>query len=130
MKKVTPFGFRLLTLLSAIIALVSSLLIPAFLPPLPFNHTELIFPQTVIAFNCIVGFNFLLGLAATVGLLMFWRWSRSAAIISYILTFLSYSMSAYFVDAGIKVALDATSIFLGGAVLSMAYYSEIAQRFR
>lgn len=130
MKKVTPFGFRLLTLLSAVIALFSSLLVPVFLPPLPCNHTELIFPQTVIVFKFIVGFNLLLGLAVTVGFLMFWRWSRLAAIISYILTFLSYSMSAYFTDAGLKVALDASSIFLGGVILSMAYYSEIAERFR
>ncbi len=130
MRKVTPFGFRLLILLSAITALTSSLLIPVLSLPPALSHTELLFPQMAIVFNFIVGFNFLLGLAATVGLFMFWHWSRAAAIISYFLTFLSYSMSAYFTDAGIKVALDSSSMFLGGVVLSMAYYSEIAERFR
>lgn len=73
MKKVTPFGFRLLILLSVITALTSSLLIPVLSLPSTRSHTELLFPQTATVFNFIIGFNFLLGLAAMVGLFMFWR---------------------------------------------------------
>ena len=40
-----------------------------------------------------------------------------------------YAMSSYFVDSGVKVASDWLSALLGGAVLSIAYFSPIANRF-
>lgn len=129
MRLITPSTFRVLVILSAALALAGPLLNSIFLPKLPIGHSELIFPESSSLFALLVLLHLVLDLATTVGLCLFWRWSRPASLFSIAWGFVLYAMCAYFVDAGIKVAVDCLSTLLTGAVLSMAYFSPIASRF-
>jgi len=101
----------------------------AFLPALPLKHSELLSPALEPIFLGLAATNFLLGLATTVGLYSFKPWSRPASLLIIGLAVVSYSMNVYFLDAGLKVASDWLATLLIGAVLSMAYFSPIAERF-
>lgn len=129
MLPITPFSYRVLVVLSAVLALGSSMLNPIFLPPLPMGHSALMVPGTETVFLTLGVLNLLLGIASTVGLCLYWRWSRPASLVCILLSVITYAMSAYFVDSGVKVAVDWLSSLLGGAALSMAYFSPIALRF-
>lgn len=129
MKPITPFAFRSLVILSAVLALAGPLLDSIFMPSLPLGHTQLLFPRTSLLFTSLNLFNFLLGIATTIGFCMFWRWSRPASLISIVLGIALYTMSAYFLDSGIKAAVDSVSTILNGATLAIAYFSPIADRF-
>ena len=129
MQPVSTFAFRILVVLSAVMALGGSWLNSIFLPALPVQHSALVFPDSNLLFGMIGVLNLLLGLTTTVGLCLFWRWSRPASLVSIGLSVVLYAMSSYFVDSGVKVASDWLSGLLGGAVLSIAYFSPIANRF-
>ena len=129
MQTISPTAFRILVVLSAVLAVGSALLNPIFLPPLPIAHSALVYPGSELAFGALGALNLLLGLATTVGLCLFRRWARPASLVGIALSVVSYALSAYFVDSGVKVAVDWLSALLGGAVLSIVYFSPLADRF-
>jgi hypothetical protein len=129
MQPISPFMFRLLVVLSAVLPLSSGLLNNLFLPSLPIGHSALVFEDTRIIFLILGFLNLFLGIATTIGLCLFRRWSRSVSLFSIALGVINYSMCSYFVDSGIKVAVDSLSTLLGGGVITMAYFSPIANRF-
>ena len=110
-------------------ALIGPWLDYLFMPPLPVKHTEWIFPNTGTVLTIVVVLNLLLGIAATYGLCMFRRWSRPATLVTIIVGTVVYCLSAYFVNSGVKTAVDVLAVQIDGAVLAMAYFSPLADRF-
>jgi hypothetical protein len=80
-------------------------------------------------FDFLASFALVLGLASSIGLCFFQRWSRTASLVSVAVAVVVYAASSYFVDAGPKSASDWLGTLLGGAVLAPAYCSPIALRF-
>ena len=121
--------FRFFVILSAVLPIVSSVVVPVFVAPLPTQHSQLIFPESESIINVLMLLNLLLSVLVTIGLCMFWRWSRVAALVNIVTSLIMYSMFAYFVDSGLKVAVDQLATLLGGAVVCLAYFSSIAENF-
>lgn len=74
-------------------------------------------------------FNLALGLVTTYGLYMFRWWARPLSFFSVGLGIILYPMCSFFVVSGVTTAIDNVAVALGGAVLALAYFATIAQRF-
>ena len=69
-------------------------------------------------------------LAGVVGIFLFKRWGRALSLYSTALGFLLVPFIGPGVYSGLTSALDEVSFTLWGAVLAMAYFSPLAERFR
>jgi len=130
MNNINSLWFRTITIVSAILPLISALIIPRFVQSIPYEHTKLIYEEYNLQFQFFVLFNFALGILSSIGLLMYWNWARIMSLVGIVFSFILYAASAYFVDSGLKVAVDYVATSLGGAVITLAYFSPIAKRFR
>lgn len=129
MVKVSPSLFRALVVLSAIPALIGPALFYVFRPPLSIDHSAWLFPGASAALVVFGALNLLFGIATTIGLFLFHGWSRPAALITVVTGTVLYSLCAYVLDPGIKVATDSLADVLGGAVIALAYCLPLAHRF-
>ena len=129
MLPVSPNLFRVLVVLATILPLIGPLLNGWFLPELPVAHAGQAARISSGMFAFLASFALVLGLASSIGLCFFQRWSRTASLVSVAVAVVVYAASSYFVDAGPKFASDWLGTLLGGAVLALAYCSPIALRF-
>ncbi|WP_310446982.1 hypothetical protein [Thiobacillus sp.] len=68
-------------------------------------------------------------LVSTVGLLFFKRWARSMALYSTVLGLAVYFFFGSSLSSAIGSALTDASSMVWGAVLALAYYSPLSERF-
>lgn len=129
MKDLSSSTFRSLIVFSVALALCGPAMNALFLPPLPIEHSALMFPASAPVFHALAFANMLVALVSTVGLCFYRRWARVANLVTTAIGPGLYAMASYFVDAGPKVATDSLSMLTGGAVLALAYFSPIARRF-
>jgi hypothetical protein len=129
MKDLSSSTFRSLIVFSAALSLCGPAMNALFLPQLPIEQSPLMFPAGAPVFHALAFANVLVALASTVGLYFYRRWARVANLATTAIGPGLYAMTSYFVTAGPKEATDTLSTLTGGAVLALAYFSPIAQRF-
>lgn len=71
----------------------------------------------------------IVGIASTIGLLLFKPWSRRLALWLSVLSLLMYPLLGPVIYSGWAYMLLETSMVMWGAALAMAYFSELAVRF-
>lgn len=71
----------------------------------------------------------LAAVASTIGLLFFKRWARVVALYSTLIGFAFYPFFGATVSSALASALSEASFLLWGAVLALAYFSPISERF-
>ena len=69
------------------------------------------------------------GIASTIGLFLFKPWSRRMALLVTLLALPLYPMLGPVLQSGWATMLIETSTTLWGAVLALAYYSDLSTRF-
>ena len=91
--------------------------VPSFLENYPFISLAVLLPWLAAV------------LASTVGLLFFQRWARSIALYSTLLGLVFYSFFGPELSSALASALTDASSMAWGAVLALAYYSPLSDRF-
>ena len=71
----------------------------------------------------------LAAVASTIGLLFFKRWARVVALYSTLIGLAFYPFFGATVSSALASALSEASFLLWGAVLALAYFSPISERF-
>ncbi|HQU98415.1 MAG TPA: hypothetical protein PLV19_04500 [Nitrosomonas sp.] len=71
----------------------------------------------------------LAAVASTIGLLFFKRWARVVALYSTLIGFAFYPFFGATVSSAFASALSEASFLVWGAVLALAYFSPISERF-
>lgn len=133
-----PTIFRALIVASVVIGGLGAcvdFLVPGLLPPVledaydAYAAAEELSIPLVLA---LVGFTVALvigGVAGTIGLFLFKSWSRQLSLWLSVLATLTYPFLGPVVYSGWATMLTETSMMLWGAVLAMAYFSEVKVRF-
>lgn len=133
----TPTSFRLLVLCSVVLGLVGGCLDCLFPSLLPSSLTTafenepppaLLSDSPALALALLVPFALVL-LVSTIGLLFFWRWSRTIALFSTVAGFGIYPLFGQTLSSGWANSLLEASFTTWGAVLALAYFSPLSQRF-
>ena len=130
MCKVSRRAFRFLVVFSELFPFVSALVLSKVPALIPIDHSKLVFESSEYLINIVVVINFLLGGVVSIGLFMFKKWSQPAAIITTCIGLCVYCFYSYFADTGFKVAGDQLSALMAGALISLAYFSSVAEEFR
>ncbi len=94
--------------------------VPNFLENHPFLGLTLLLPWLIVV------------LASTIGLLFFKRWARVLALYSTFFSFGFYplfGLSVSSVSSVLATAFSDASLMLWGAVLALAYYAPVSERF-
>ena len=90
---------------------------PSFLENHPFLALTLLLPWLIVV------------LASTIGLLFFKRWARVLALYSTLFSFGFYPLLGLSVSSALATAFSDASLMLWGAVLALAYYAPVSERF-
>jgi len=69
------------------------------------------------------------GVVSSIGLFFFKSWARPLAIFSTIVGLPVYVLGGQFVTSGWAEAFEQLSLQFGGAVIAMAYWSPLSERF-
>lgn len=130
--------FRLLIIISLVVAVLGSMLdalMPGLLPAelaRAYESVEIIenqaLPSVLLMLVALV-LLLVAGLVATIGLLFFKPWSRSLALWTSVLAVLAYPLLGPAVYSSWAYMLIEVSMITWGAVLAMAYYSEVRSQF-
>ncbi|MDO8995339.1 MAG: hypothetical protein Q7U77_01810 [Sediminibacterium sp.] len=91
--------------------------VPSLLENYPFISLAVLLPWLIAV------------LASTVGLLFFKRWARSMALYSTLIGLTLYSFFGPTLSSALASALTDASSLAWGAVLALAYYSPLSDRF-
>jgi hypothetical protein len=121
--------FRRLVAFAAVFPLMSALVLSRLSSGIPVEHSALRIAGSDNWISAIVAGNLLLGMVASIGLYWFKKWSRPVAIFTTGVGLCLYCFYTYFLDTGIKIAADQLSTLVAGAVISLAYCSNIAREF-
>lgn len=130
--------FRFLIVAAVTIAVIGACidsLMPGLLPPILENayDTYIATEEPVLWLTLAVGgFSlvlFIAGIVSTIGLLLFKRWSRPLSFWLSVLSVFSYPFFGAALYSGWSLMLTEISMMLWGAVLAMAYFSELRVRF-
>jgi hypothetical protein len=133
----TPTNFRCLVLCSVLLAIVSSAVDWLFPSLISQALTTALEREPLSAF--IMDHPFILlavllpwlaaVLASTIGLLFFKRWARTVALYSTILGIGLYPLFGVTVASAVASSFSEASMLVWGAVLALAYYSSLSERF-
>ncbi|MGZ8252138.1 MAG: hypothetical protein ACXW1P_06865 [Methylophilaceae bacterium] len=131
----TPTNFRCLIVLSALLPVASGLvdaLLPSLLPlSLSEAYESLPYPAMFKNTLWFVLFGpwLALVLVSTVGLFFFKRWARLLSFYTTVIGFVFYPFFGPILASGWSSALSDASFITWGAVLAIAYYSPLGERF-
>ena len=133
----SPTAFRSLVVVSILLIVAAGVidaLCPSLISPSVTSAIEKEAATTLIETHPFISLAVLLPwlvavLASTVGLLFFKRWARSMALYSTLLGFVFYSFFGPNLSSGVASALTDASSMAWGAVLALAYYSPLSERF-
>ena len=133
-----PTIFRALIVASVVIGVLGAcvdFLVPELLPPVLEDAYDAYATAEELSIPFILalaGFAVALvigGVAGTIGLFLFKSWSRQLSLWLSVLATLTYPFLGPGVYSGWATMLTETSMMLWGAVLAMAYFSEVKVRF-
>ena len=133
----TVMMFRLLVVASLVLGLIGAFLdtiVPGVIPKVledaykVYTDTDEGWGTAVILGVAAIGL-LVAGIAATVGLLQLKRWSRSLALWVTIGAFATHPLIGVTLQSGWAFVLTEVSTAMWGAVLAMAYYSELKTHF-
>ncbi|HSH54445.1 MAG TPA: hypothetical protein VK967_05385 [Methylotenera sp.] len=130
-----PNTFRCLVILSFVFSIIAGLVdsfYPSLLPePLSQAYENLPLPSALESpvWLVIFGSWLLLGLAGMVGLIFFKNWARFLSLYTTILSFFLLPLLGPGLASGWAAAFYNASFIMWGAVLAVAYYSPLADRF-
>ena len=97
----------------------------------PFLHTieGFVFSPAIIPILLGMVLFLIAILASLIGLIMFKRWARSLALGLQAFWLLVMPLATHHVLSGVEQEFELLNVFLCGAILAVAYFSPIAQRF-
>ena len=132
----TPRLFRTLMLASlglSILAFIIDITVPALVPEIVRSAEEQYWNSTSTAgltfrISLLVGYV-ILSLAAFVGMYFFKPWARTANLVLSALLLVIAPALGHIVLSGLAQGLAEIALMLWGAVLALAYFSPISQRF-
>lgn len=78
----------------------------------------------------VVGGLIIVWLAGLVGLFLFKRWGRTLSLYSTAAEFLIYPFQGPSLSSALEATFFEASILVWGAVLALAYFSSVSERFR
>jgi len=123
---------RLLILADAVLvvaAIVSDLATRGMLSPellRALTEVEEALPLVLVLGGLLV---LVLMVVAWIGLWLFWRPARTIYLASWVLGLLLTIFLGPYIETGITHALESLNSGVGGAILALVYFSEIARRF-
>ena len=131
----SPTIFRILIIFSFLLGIASAaidFIIPNLIPS-SVTQAYLNVPTPVL-FENPLGLAFLAALlllasVSTIGLLFFKRWARMLSLYTTVLGFSLYPFFGLTLASGWASALSELSTTIWGAVLAIAYYSSLSERF-
>ena len=98
-------------------------------PNLPIERSRLRDPSFGGVFYFIATANLILGIVSTIGLCLFKRWARITTIVGTLIGLILYPFASYFISTGLKASTDSLALLLDGAVITLSFWSPLAQRF-
>ena len=126
-------GFMLASLVLSILAFVIDLTVPALVPDIVRFAEEQYWSQSSAGGLMFRASLLLLYVAASlvafVGLYFFKRWARTANLVLSALLIVVAPALGHIVLSGIAQGLGEIALLLWGAVLAMAYFSPLSERF-
>jgi membrane-bound metal-dependent hydrolase YbcI (DUF457 family) len=129
--------FRILLIAAILVGIIGALIdlvIPSLVPESLLKAQELednsLLDAHLLSIGGTVIALLIASIAATVGLYRFRPWAPRFTLVTTALTLLLTPFLGAFTQSGVAVALMELSSMLWGAVLSVAYFSPLANRFK